>query len=368
MRGPLVAHALLRPFRILRDRFTDRDNPDLERLGRIDDPETFVRAILPHAARTFSACIHLLPADASLPAAVGYLYCRMLDTYEDLVPDADARERALLAFAARLPVARGAPVPPAPSIGAADDRDERDRAHLLLVRRAALVDRIFASFPDATRAIVHDLVRDMAAGMVWASRTFAAQGGVLEGEAQLAAYCRHVLGNPVVFTVRLLRLGRGQPTELEDPEREAALCVGEMIQLANVTRDIEKDLARGVAYDGSLRGDLGRVAAPGADPAADERIRAARERMLRMALLRTPSYAAMVDAMRLPRWSAARSSAVLMFLFTDRYFRTCARRCGLRSWDGPTSTLALFLHAIPATFSRAAALRRMRGPTAPPGA
>jgi phytoene/squalene synthetase len=351
---------MIRPWRILRDLRTDRDRPNLLRLERIENPERFVRAILPHAARTFSACIHLLPARAVLPAAVGYLYCRMLDTYEDLVPDAVTREASLGAFAARLDghvddSGRGV-VAPAPAIGVAADRDARDRAHLLLVRRSALVDRVFESFDPATRGLVRDLVRAMAEGMVWASRTFAAQGEVLADEGQLALYCRHVLGNPVVFTVRLLRHVRGRPTELTAEEREHAHRVGEMVQIANVTRDVEKDLRRGIAYDAGLRGDLRRVA-DGGDAALVERVRAARERMLRTALCRAPSYGRMLDAMELPRWSVARSSAVLMLLFTDRSFRSCARRCGLPEWSGSNSTFGLFLRSIPATFSRSCARR-----------
>jgi phytoene/squalene synthetase len=347
---------LRRPVLLLRDLLADRERPDLARLERTDDPEEFVWAILPHAARTFSACIALLPASAALPAAVAYLYCRILDTYEDLVPDRAAREAALVAFAARLDAApAGGTLPAAPTISEASDRDERDRAHLLLVRRHALVDRAFLSLDAPTRGIVRDLVHDMAEGMRWSSATFAAQGGVLEDDAQLAAYCRHVLGNPVVFTVRLVRLRRGAPAELAPAEREDAMRVGEMVQLANVTRDVEKDLRRGVAYDPSLRADLGRE--PASDPALAERCRAARARLLRLALSRAPSYAKMLDAMVLPRVSVARASAVLMLLFTDRYFRSCARRCGVPAWRGTDATLLLLPRALPAVVSTAYARR-----------
>jgi len=345
-----------RPFLVLRDAFSNRDRPDLALLARIDDPERFVWAILPHAARTFSACIALLPARSALPAAVAYLYCRMLDTYEDLVPGREDREGALAAFAARL-CSGAPPLPAAPPIAAASDRDERDRAHLLLVERAALVDQVFLSFDTATRSVVRDLVCDMAEGMRWSSATFAAQGGVLEGEEQLAAYCRHVLGNPVVFTVRLLRLGRSLPTDLTADEREHAMRVGEMVQLANVTRDVEKDLLRGVAYDAALRGDLGRDVS--GDPDAARRVRAARERMLRLALARAPSYRRMLESMRLPAWSVARASALIMLLFTERYFRGCARRVGLPAWDGPGSTPALLVRGFPASVSSGFTLREI---------
>ena len=346
-----------------RDAFANRERPDLGRLARIEDPEAFVWAILPHAARTFSSCIALLPARSALPAAVAYLYCRMLDTYEDLVPGREVREASLRAFAERLDVAPEArEVARAPEIGATSAADARDRAHLLLVARAHLVDRVFLGFDGPTRDVVRDLVRDMSEGMRWSSATFDAQGGVLVGEEQLAAYCRHVLGNPVVFTVRLLRLGLGEPTTLSADEREDAMRVGEMVQLANVTRDVEKDLRRGIAYDAALRDDVQRGGAsrgPADDPALTERCRAARERLLRAALARAPSYARMLESMRLPRWSVARASAVLMLLFTERYFRACARRAGLAPWGGPDATPALLLRVFPATFSAARAHREI---------
>lgn len=343
----------LRPYLIARNLFTSRERPDLQRLAAIQDPEQFLWTILPHAARTFSACIALLPRRIALPAAVGYLYCRMLDTYEDLVPDHAARDASLRAFASRLSHT-GGPIPPAPVIDAALDRDDRDRAHLLLVEKSELVDRVFLSFSEPTRAVVRDLVRDMAEGMCWSSATFEADGGVLDGEAHVAQYCRNVLGNPVVFSVRLMRLAAGRSPELGPNEREDAMLVGEMVQLANITRDVEKDLARGIAYDAALRGDLGRDPrrAPDAgDEALAQRCRDVRARFLRLALTRATAYRRMMAAMPLRHFSGARASALLMLLFTERYFRSCARRIGAPGWNGPDHTLALLQRALIAAFS-----------------
>jgi phytoene/squalene synthetase len=342
---------LRRPFLILRDLFAQRERPDLDRLGRIDDAESFVWAILPHAARTFSACIAMLPARSALPAAVAYLYCRMLDTYEDLVPNSSARDASLRAFAARLAVGGNGSLPPAPAIEDSTDRDERDRAHLLLVRRAHLVDQVFLSFDESTRGVVRDLVHDMADGMRWSNVTFETQGGVLTGEDQLAQYCRHVLGNAVVFGVRLIRLEHGTKPDLTAAEREDAMRIGEMVQLANITRDVEKDLLRGIAYDASLREDLGEDASNG-DRALAERCRVVRERLLRMALTRAPSYRRIIEALELRGWSVARASGVLMLLFTERYFRGCARRVGVAAWDGTHSMIPILTRTFLATVSR----------------
>src|SRR5258708_7637919 len=114
---PLSPFSFRRPVLLARNVFANRERPDLAALSRIEDPERFVWAILPHAARTFSACIAMLPSRAALPAAVAYLDCRMLDTYEALVPDRVRREAQLVAFGARFGrVGAGARLPPAPRI------------------------------------------------------------------------------------------------------------------------------------------------------------------------------------------------------------------------------------------------------------
>ena len=342
--------ALRRPWLLARDLTEDRERPDLERLRAIQDPDRFVWAILPHAARTFSACIAILPAWAARASAVAYLYCRMLDTYEDLVPASDAREAALRAFAARLDPTRGSPIGAAPAIASSTARDARDRAHLLLVERCTLVDAAYARLPADVRAVVGAHARDMAEGMCWSSRTFDEQGGVLRDEEQLARYCRNVLGNPVVFVVRLLRLRRTGSAELPPDVYADAMATGEMIQLANVTRDIEKDLRRGIAYHPALADGLGKD--PARDQALAERVREVRAELLRTALSRAPAYRRLVREMAPHAISMARASAVLMMLFTDRYFRACAKRVGITPWSGPNATASLLLRSFPATFSR----------------
>lgn len=349
---------LRRPYLILRGVLTRRDRPDLARLAAIDDPETFAWQILPHAARTFSACIAMLPARSAMPAAVAYLYCRMLDTYEDLVPQSDIRDASLRAFARRLDAHGSGALEAAPAIDHALIHDDRDRAHLLLVQRARLIDELYLRLDATTRSVIHDLVRDMAEGMRWSSRTFEAQRGVLRGEDQLAQYCRHVLGNPVVFGVRLVRLAHGAPPQLSPSEREDAMRVGELVQLANVTRDVEKDLRRGIAYDDALRHDLGRDASNG-DRELAERCRQVRQRLLRMALSRAPAYGRIIESLQLRGWSVARASGVLMLLFTERYFRACATRVGMAGWNGPSSTLSILWRTFRTSFSERAAGREI---------
>lgn len=340
--------ALRRPWILTRDLLQSRSRPDLERLQQVGNPESFVWRILPHAARTFTACIAVLPAEPARAMAVAYLYCRMLDTYEDLMPEAAEREAALAAFGTRFRVGDGAPPQPAPPIATTHARDVRDQTHVVLVNRCHLVDGVFATLHPLVREHIADLVESMGSGMIWSSRTFREQGGVLQPGDQLARYCRTVIGLPFLFAVRLLHLRKTGNADVSDELREDCLRAGEMVQLANITRDIEKDLRRGVAYHPALRADLGR--SDFAEPGLRERVRDVRAQLLDRALTLAPAYERMMRALPFRAVSPARGSGALMLLFTDRYYRSCARLVGRTPWPGPASTVSLILlsacHAI----------------------
>ena len=318
---------------IVRGLTARRSRPNLEALARQTDPERFVWAVLPHTARSFAASIVVLPREESTVAAVAYLYARMLDTYEDLLPDERERPAALRAFAARLRTTpRTAPRP----ISGALAVDDRDRLHILLVERASFVDTVFDTLTIDRQRAIADLVESMAEGMAWSSERFADQGGVLIDDAQLFRYCHNVIGYPALFIIDLLTDSAG--TVFDD-----ALTTSEMIQLANITRDIEKDLARGIAYDPSLRPHLGGTTTPV--------IRGVRRRLLDLALRRASSYRRLYAGVDLPSRPGTRLAAVLMMLFTDLHYRSMARQVGRRPWRGPKGKLGTVLTAVPALVS-----------------
>jgi len=330
----------LGPVLLARGLTVDRRRPDLAALAAERRPERFVWRVLPHAARSFAASIVVLPREQARAAAVAYLYCRMLDSYEDLLADPAARASGLRGFAARF---ERDPMPAPSSIDVSLARDDRDRVNLLLIDRCALVDAVFATLEPEVRERIGRLVSAMAAEMVWASETFTAQRGVLSDEAQLGRYCRGVIGHPAVFVVELINGG-----ECPAQARIDAFEASEMIQLANVTRDIEADLARGISYHPSLAPFLG---APPASAAAAAAVRAAREDFMRMALSRAGAYRRLFDRLDLGRTATIRAAAVLMLLFTDLHYRGCAARTGHRPWPGPGGRLAVLAGALPALLS-----------------
>lgn len=318
----------------------DRDRPDLDRLAGIDDPEDFVWAVLPHAARSFATSILVLPERRAWAAAIAYLYCRMLDTYEDLYPDDVARAGVLRAFGDRFSDHPPATPPPLPTERIVDDRD---RAHVMIVERCAVVDAAYAALPALERAAIADLVRDMAAGMAWASERFREQGGVLVSPDQRAEYCQHVIGGPARYVV-----GRLLDRPVSSGQRQDIADVAVMVQLANITRDIEKDLERGIAYHPLLAEDLGSTPD---EAAALERVRLVREELMVEALQRIPAYHRLTTDVANAGVSQARGAAVLMLLFTDRYYRGCAVRAGHRAWKGVRWTGVIYALAIASTLS-----------------
>jgi phytoene/squalene synthetase len=335
--------------RLLKGLTVDRGRPDLVSLEAETDPDAFVWGILPHAARSFAASIVVLPEGEARAAAVAYLYCRMLDTYEDLLPDTECSVAEMKRFADRLklPVTEAArEIPPEMA------RDDRDRVYLLLIRRSSLVDQVFNSLDAETRQQIIELIDAMAEGMAWSREAFEKQGGVLLDQVQLAAYCRNVIGYPALFT-----LAQVSDLELPDSAREDALLVSEMIQLANVTRDVERDLERGVGYHPDLKPFLGQSTD---DAEVMDAVREARETYMAMALSRVPAYRRLFEGMRLGGSAPVRVAAVLMILFTELHYRGCAVRTGNQIWRGPRSRLDVVLRSLPAAASPSWAIHTIR--------
>lgn len=299
---------------------TNRDAPDFDALRAIDDPEEFVWAILPHAARSFATSILVLPRREAWAAAIAYLQCRILDTYEDLLPDVAARPGTLRAVGSRWRYPDPGPAPPIASDLAIS---QRDQVHLLLVERVNLIDRAYAALSVGEKSSISELVGNMAEGMAWAAETFAEQDGLLLDRSQRSTYCHYVIGEPALYAMRsLLHL----PTT--ERHRHDALAVAEMIQLANITRDIEKDLARNVGYDAALAPALGSRTL---DVEARRTVAAVRTRLMGEAVEGVAGYARLVSAM--PRGiSQARGAAAIMLGFTDRYYAGCARLAGHPGW------------------------------------
>ncbi|MGD8471393.1 MAG: squalene/phytoene synthase family protein [Desulfobacterales bacterium] len=301
----------------------NRRKPPLSKLRGIKDPEHFFWQILPHAARTFSLVIVFLPPRMRRALALAYLYCRMLDTYEDLLPTLHEKERALHRFIDRFGDPGG--LKSAPALDPSLTVDPRESTHLLLVNRAAEIDRNFEKLNRPQQDAIRRLVRRMGTGMIWSSRIFTQQEGVLKTPGQLSRYCWHVLGTPILFADEMQRLDQGISPEIDDARLRLCAVVGEVIQLANITRDLEKDYERGIYYHPQLPGleGAGRVQA----------IRDVRRQLILRAIRRFRDFPRFFNAIPAPQISRARGAAILLIITTYAYYWRAAQKVGLPAFD-----------------------------------
>ena len=312
MLGPIIVNLL-----------ANRRQPSLAKLRAIKDPEQFLWQILPHAARTFSLVIVFLPPRMRRTLAVAYLYCRMLDTYEDLLPTAEEKERALQRFIDRFDGSGG--LKAAPRLDPLLTSDARESTHLLLVNRAGDIDRNFDRLDRPQQDAICRLVRRMGEGMIWSNRIFAQQNGILQTPEQLSRYCWHVLGTPVLFADEVQRLDQGFAPEIGDARLRLCAVVGEVIQLANITRDLEKDYKREIFYHPELPGLKG--------SRRERRIRDVRSQLVLRAIRRFREFPEFFGAIPAPQISRARGAAMLLIITTYAYYWRAAQNVGLPAFD-----------------------------------
>jgi phytoene/squalene synthetase len=301
----------------------NRKQPPLSKLREINDPKKFLWHILPHAARTFSLVIVFLPPRMRRTLAVAYLYCRMLDTYEDLLPTVAEKQRALQCFIDRFNNPEN--LKPAPVLDASLTTDLRESTHLLLVNRADLIDRNFDYLNGRQQEAICRLVRRMGEGMIWSSQVFAQQDGVLQTPGQLSRYCWHVLGTPILFADEVQRLDQGLAPEVGDARLRSCAVVGEVIQLANITRDLEKDIDRGICYHPQLSGLVG--------SSREQSIREVRSQLVLRAIRRFREFPKFFESIPAPRISRARGAAMLLIITTYAYYWRAAQKAGLPAFD-----------------------------------
>jgi phytoene/squalene synthetase len=287
-----------------------------------------------------------------LVLGVAYLYCRMLDTYEDLLPTLEEKENALRCFVQRFAEKNG--LKPAPTIDASLTIDPRESTHILLVNRAALIDQVYCRLSSAHQEAIYRLVRRMGEGMIWSSRVLAEQGGVLNSPGQLSRYCWHVLGTPILFADEVQRLDQGLSPDVGEDRLRSCAIVGEVIQLANITRDLEKDYERGVFYHPDLPGLHGAL--------REQRIREVRSQLILRALLRAPEFRPFIEFLPTTRISLARGAGMLLIITTYAYYRRAASKARLPAFDElePISRLGGALTWLRCVFSPEATSRFLR--------
>ncbi len=224
-----------------------RNNPPLTQLESIESPKQFSLAVLPYVSRTFSLFISLLPNKTVLPCTVAYLYCRMLDTYEDLI-DIDNRDRIRLLGS--LPSHLQGQQLIVPHTKTPDNPE--DHASLLLLKKSNVVRDAFFLLPKTPQASIVRLINTMSQGMCWNITQFEKNKGCLTKEAELKQYCYNVAGCVGEFLDELFQWHYNHEIIMNKEHARICAHLGEILQMVNMAKDIKKDFNEGRVYEPHL--------------------------------------------------------------------------------------------------------------------
>jgi phytoene/squalene synthetase len=237
--------------------FKDRHNFNIEKLEGVKGNEEFIYAILPYVARSFSLSIVVLPDKLSIPAALGYCYCRILDTFEDMLIDPMMRETALRLL---------------PRIikkliknqdCSADVKQifnyekylvktkKKDETYCLLVREINRINQVLCQQDHAVKDLIYRLVKKMSKGMIKNTGDYKEKKENIT-DKKIHKYCKSVLGYPLIFMCQLLQWSKGVQDYLHITYKKDIIDFSQFIQLANIARDVEEDLLNNIVYHNLL--------------------------------------------------------------------------------------------------------------------
>jgi len=237
--------------------FKDRHNFDIQQLEKIKEDDIFIYEILPYVARAFALSIVVLPDQLSIPAALGYCYCRILDTFEDMLVDPVMR-RSALQITTRLlkKIIRGKNCnAELRKISMYETvlvkTKKKDETYCLLVREIHRINRVFSNQDDAVKKMIYVLVKKMSKGMIKNTGDYKENNENIS-DKKIRQYCKSVLGYPLLYICQLFQWYNGNPDYLHVKHKKEIIDFSQFIQLANITRDIEEDLLNNVVYHNLL--------------------------------------------------------------------------------------------------------------------
>ena len=233
--------------------FKNRHDFNIGDLESIRDNHDFIYAMLPYVARAFSLSIVVLPEKLCVPAALGYCYCRILDTFEDMLPDPTMRSDALRAVPRLLrKIIKGDNyVADAQMLSRCEQQlvqtKRKDAAYCLLVREIYRINQVFGQQDFAVKHLVYRLVKKMSRGMVKNTADYKEKTEKIT-DKKIEDYCKSVIGYPLMFIYQLLQWDKGNQDFMHVNHRKDIIKFSQFIQLANITRDVEEDLLNNVVY------------------------------------------------------------------------------------------------------------------------
>lgn len=236
--------------------FRDRHNFNINEIKNILDDKEFIYAILPYVARTFALSIVVLPDKISIPAALGYCYCRILDTFEDMIFLPKMREKAISLMPKILKKLMNNKKVNINNILKYEKylvkTKKKDEMYCLLVQEIERINNVFLEQDPIIQKMIYNLVKKMAKGMNDCTGKFKEKNDNIT-KNHIKKYCKSVLGYPLLFIFQLLNWINGNKNPMNIKYKEKLYDISQFIQLANVTRDIEEDLLNNVVYHNLLQ-------------------------------------------------------------------------------------------------------------------
>ena len=197
--------------------------------------------MLPKVSRTFALAITLLDPPWCEWVRTSYLLCRIADTVEDAPGLSLSARRAL--FGAFIEALRSGDGSSFLALARALPEDDEGE----LARGLDRVLAVFSSFPPDVRARIERWVGEMVDGMRAYTARFDARVSIRD-EADLLRYCHFVAGTVGQLLTDLFALGSDRVRQREPALRAEAESFGLLLQLTNIAKDLEEDLARGACF------------------------------------------------------------------------------------------------------------------------
>jgi farnesyl-diphosphate farnesyltransferase len=216
--------------------------------GKEIDTKVYTRMILQKVSRTYALTIRSLGQPFREPVLVGYLLCRIADTYEDSATlPYESKFKALTLFL---------------EILKEDDSNKLNELRALLTPFSIDDDEEFlAIYPELTIAryrefdekiqeIMYQTVSEMVEGMKSTITKQHTQGEVgTDTEEELEEYCYYVAGTVGnMLTALFHHLSPWIGKKLYEDMAQHNEAFGQALQLTNIIKDAMGDLKRGVSF------------------------------------------------------------------------------------------------------------------------
>jgi len=210
----------------------------------------YCRDILQKVSRTFSLNITQLEGDVFKIVLVGYLLFRIADTFEDTIYQSEVEKIKDLKDFSEIFKGNKGLIDRLKLYESLKFRWKEDSDSKNLVENGHIVLRSYFDLPEIYRKIVDPLIVETSEGMAKFQRLKSENNSLifqLTDFKELEDYCYYVAGVVGIMLTKIFSQTnsiRKKRLELENFQ----VCFGIALQLINIIKDYQKDIARGWCY------------------------------------------------------------------------------------------------------------------------